>query len=284
MDYTNIKVGTPEFKSLFGGLVDRLNLIDQYEGRYNSLIQYISGIKTFDDFLSGVKFANTDLLHGIVLWEKGISFSLQGENIETLFFVLLREDIESIVAYHEQDIELLYVNKTLNVMKTGLGLGGLIPALTAKAAGNIGSAIVEKFGSKKSIIEKGSIYEIRTKLLDNESHTIKVSCRDMYKNDVNNFFDSIVNFKLSANNKSEVCFVATVCYEDPFATEVVAFRAFRDNIMQNSFLGRLFIRLYYSVSPSLANRLYSKRGLVKLIKNYLLNPIYNVIKHSKNER
>ncbi|HEX2629785.1 MAG TPA: CFI-box-CTERM domain-containing protein, partial [Chitinophagaceae bacterium] len=51
----------------------------------------------------------------------------------------------------------------------------------------------------------------------------------------------------------EGCFVATACYGDYDAPEVVVLRKYRDDVLGKTFLGRMFIRIYYKVSPSLAN-------------------------------
>ena len=48
------------------------------------------------------------------------------------------------------------------------------------------------------------------------------------------------------------CFVATAACGDPFAPEVMALSAFRDDVLLQTRFGRLFVRLYYAVSPSIA--------------------------------
>lgn len=50
------------------------------------------------------------------------------------------------------------------------------------------------------------------------------------------------------------CFIATAAYGDPRHPDVVALRAFRDNHLVKTFVGRTFVRLYWIVGPKLAAR------------------------------
>lgn len=48
------------------------------------------------------------------------------------------------------------------------------------------------------------------------------------------------------------CFVATAVYQSADAPEVMKFRAFRDLVLMDSWYGRVGVRLYYTIGPSLA--------------------------------
>lgn len=48
------------------------------------------------------------------------------------------------------------------------------------------------------------------------------------------------------------CFIATAAFEDAWAPEVIELRLIRDYQLMKTFWGRLFVRLYYLVSPVLA--------------------------------
>jgi len=278
MNYlTSKEIDNQEFISLFGKLIE-MTEIDESWGRKNSYILYISGIPNFDEFMEGVKFSNTNLQHHLLLYEKGIGFMLAGKS-DNILFNILKTDIESIVAYHEQQIEICDVNQALNIMKTGMaGQSGLASVLVTKAAGHIGDAILKKFKPVNSKTIKGSIYEIRTKQINGESYTIKVSCRDENKYDVNKLLDKYLNFGITKNDPKTNCYIATVCYQNPFSSEVIAFKRFRDESLCKSMIGRFIILTYYKFSPKLSRILYKKVTINKIIKIAFLNPIYKVIK------
>ncbi len=52
--------------------------------------------------------------------------------------------------------------------------------------------------------------------------------------------------------KTSGCFVATAAFGTPLAEEINILRQWRDGMLSKSFAGKLFILIYYAVSPSLA--------------------------------
>lgn len=78
-------------------------------------------------------------------------------------------------------------------------------------------------------------------------------------------------------SKSSGCFIATVCYGDYGAPEVVALRHFRDNYLMPSSIGTAFVRFYYTVAPSLANILSQHHLVARVIRCVLLDPLVRTI-------
>lgn len=76
-----------------------------------------------------------------------------------------------------------------------------------------------------------------------------------------------------AYKKTEGCFIATACYGDYDATEVLVLRRYRDNVLQQTKTGRLLVSLYYYISPSLARLIQRKASLKQIILQYILQPI-----------
>lgn len=281
MNYTTMDIKSIEFENLFGKLLEATDTDKSY-GRNHSYIHYIGGIPNFEEFLGGLKFSNTDLKHYIIVYEKGIVFLLMGKN-ESINFNILKKDLESIVSYHNQDIEICDVNQVLNIMKTGFSEGGVAGVLITSATGHIADAVLKRFKTLKSKTIKGSVYELRVNSESGEKYTIRVSCRDDHKFEVNQFWDKHFNFRLSQNDPKNNCFIATVCYGNPLSDEILLFKKYRDTVLNKNYLGRLFIKYYYSISPSLSNKLYNKKNILKLIRKLFLNPIYIMLKRKYNK-
>jgi hypothetical protein len=88
-----------------------------------------------------------------------------------------------------------------------------------------------------------------------------------------------VNERYKKFNKS--CFIATACYGNYDAPEVLKLRHYRDNVLIKTYFGRVAVSIYYHTSPPIA-KFIDKSGFLKLIvRRYLLTPI--VSKISQNQ-
>jgi hypothetical protein len=70
----------------------------------------------------------------------------------------------------------------------------------------------------------------------------------------------IENIKLFAKaddnkSRSKSCYIATAVFGANDARQVRELRAYRDRVLMPSAIGRVFVRAYYAVSPSVAKRL-----------------------------
>lgn len=66
----------------------------------------------------------------------------------------------------------------------------------------------------------------------------------------------------SNNAPQSACYIATMAYEDINAPEVQRFREFRDDVLMKRSWGRVFTRIYYSMSPFLV-RVLGRSRIVK---------------------
>ncbi len=82
----------------------------------------------------------------------------------------------------------------------------------------------------------------------------------------------------SYSTSSSGCYIATAVYGDYEHENVRLFRGFRDKVLLNSILGRIFVRVYYAVSPSLARRLKPENPISILIRRYCLDRFARVLK------
>lgn len=80
--------------------------------------------------------------------------------------------------------------------------------------------------------------------------------------------------------KTEGCFIATACYGDYHAKEVLVLRDYRDRVLCQTKTGRLMVQLYYHLSPALARFIQDKAILKKVVRQHILQPL--VKKWSEN--
>ena len=66
-------------------------------------------------------------------------------------------------------------------------------------------------------------------------------------------------FKVGGRRKKKGCYIATCVYGSYDCPEVWALRRFRDETLENNRAGRLFISLYYAISPTLV-KLFGKNN------------------------
>jgi hypothetical protein len=81
--------------------------------------------------------------------------------------------------------------------------------------------------------------------------------------------------------KNGSCFIATACYGDYDAAEVLILRKYRDEILLKTIIGRTIVWFYYLLSPPIARLIEKSDYLRYIIQKYLLNPIVSMIQHKK---
>lgn len=82
----------------------------------------------------------------------------------------------------------------------------------------------------------------------------------------------------SASSGKSGCYIATACYGNEFAPEVLYLKLFRDNVLAKNYFGRLFIKTYYLISPPIAEKLKNKEKINSFIRNRILSKIVKRIK------
>jgi hypothetical protein len=81
-----------------------------------------------------------------------------------------------------------------------------------------------------------------------------------------------------ANKTSGGCYIATACYGSYDCTQILTFRNFRDEYLSQTITGRIFIKTYYTLSPSIARWLKNNHRTNTFIRKNLLDPIYDFLK------
>ena len=87
------------------------------------------------------------------------------------------------------------------------------------------------------------------------------------------------DYEEKKKKEGEGCFIATAAYGTPYAVELQILRVFRDDhLLKNSF-GRLFVNVYYQVSPAVASFIEKHEIAKSLTKAILIKPILLIIKN-----
>jgi tetratricopeptide (TPR) repeat protein len=84
------------------------------------------------------------------------------------------------------------------------------------------------------------------------------------------------NFHSSAKKDQEGCFIATAAYGDYDNSYVLIFRNYRDDVLKKRYLGRIFISLYYKISPPIAV-LIKRSEILKKITRKILLPLSSIL-------
>lgn len=77
------------------------------------------------------------------------------------------------------------------------------------------------------------------------------------------------NYSSGRRRKNDGCYVATAVYGSYDCPEVWTLRRYRDYHLGNSFFGRMFIRIYYAISPIIVKFFGNTVWFNKLFKKIL---------------
>jgi hypothetical protein len=80
------------------------------------------------------------------------------------------------------------------------------------------------------------------------------------------------------SDKKAGCFIATAVYDSVAAPEVVFLQGFRDEVLLKKFIGRIFVHIYYRISPPIAKIIPRHSILKQFLKVFCIQPAINSIK------
>ena len=73
--------------------------------------------------------------------------------------------------------------------------------------------------------------------------------------------------------RNQGCFIATAVYGSPDAPEVELLREFRDTWLLKYSLGKVFVKIYYFISPRIAKTISTNTKLRNIIKKIIVIPL-----------
>lgn len=131
--------------------------------------------------------------------------------------------------------------------------------------------VVSAYEMKGNIREFKNILIEAKHFLEKTNHLRKEEFVD-YQNMINSGLDQYTEYENSSQitqqetTHKEGCYIATAVYGNYDAKEVKILRKFRDEYLSKRSWGRLFIKTYYKVSPSIANKMKNMKGINNSVK------------------
>lgn len=107
---------------------------------------------------------------------------------------------------------------------------------------------------------------------ENEIYYLKVvekNTKQLFKYNIKSQTNILITDLKSSLPKTEGCYIATSVYGSYECPEVWTLRRYRDSILYKSILGRLFIKIYYKISPLLVKRFGNSKNLKLMVKKIL---------------
>lgn len=240
-----------------------------------SKIYYDEGIVDFDEIFGIKKHYNFGYTFNIFATKNGIGLLFQKfirkDSVDSGYAIIERSKIIGYETFNSTELIVekknALKNKTGYVLKNGMGLIGAIGGAISDNIIDIDTEIVTGYKFSLSYFDN-----------KNERKTITTYCAEEFKNEIILFLNTYFKNELPPEAQKPIdenssCFIATACYRDVFSKEVIFFRWYRDNTLNNYYLGRFFIRLYYKISPLIYTYLLNSPTLSQKIKS-ILDKIY----------
>ena len=79
------------------------------------------------------------------------------------------------------------------------------------------------------------------------------------------------------------CFIATAAYGTPLHEDIDVLRDFRDEYLMTNPIGREFVKIYYTVSPPIADVIRENEGLRTIVREGLVKPLVYILKELQNQ-
>lgn len=79
-------------------------------------------------------------------------------------------------------------------------------------------------------------------------------------------------------NSPSPCFIATAAYGTPLHDDIDVLRDFRDEYLMTNPFGRLFVKIYYTTSPTIAEVIRENAGLRMAVREGFVKPLVYIVK------
>ena len=245
-----------------------------------STIYYKSGIPEIDNLFKEKNYIKHGFTTTIVSYKNGVAIMFSKYFRDALEeFTVAHIKRDKILRFEEvkcQNLEVVKKEPRKNMTKGVLqgGFGGVVGGLAGLGAEKLWSSNTHKIA--------GTIYNLYYLDRTNNEKCIEMYSAQEHEHNSQLFLNTYFKSELSQEAKvpieeSSSCFIATACYKDLFAPELIAFRTYRDNILKKHIIGVLFVKFYYLLSPLIYKQLYKSTNTSRLLR-IILDRIYHRIK------
>ena len=243
----------------------------------HSIVYYESGIPEIDNLFDEKYYFDKYILRLLALNDGIVLHFAKFEGnakVDAAFIDINRLNISDYNEEPATNLVVLKNDQSSRKFKKNLGA----------AFGVVGAIIAEVNDSKrkiKTITVSGSRFNLFFNDKDGNQKTITIYSSDEYKHEIRLFLNTYYKKELSEEAKKPIqsdssCFIATACYKDLYSEEVIFFRWYRDNVLNNSSLGKAFVSTYYKLSPLVYKSISNNDSLSATIKKFL-NKIYGTL-------
>ena len=241
-------------------------------GRLNrSFLNYHFGIPDIDKELIGKKFSDLNSEFKIYIYDDFIAFILYSGKTYHWYYCISKSNIIEIKSHHGQNLN---IRKDPKISGGWLEAVGGMGILGGVVAGTLDALTTGKKGVPENQIILGSLFEIMVRSDASDNEKIFISCTDKHKTKIEEFLKKIQEPK---SEEKKGCYIASVCYKDFNAIEVIGFKKYRDEVLLKNYFGKLFVHFYYAVSPKISKWLNGKDRINTLIRKYVLDKLYRKI-------
>lgn len=88
---------------------------------------------------------------------------------------------------------------------------------------------------------------------------------------------------IDITSRKHACFIATACYGDYAAPEVLVLRQYRDERLLPTRSGSFFVKLYYTISPPIAKILERSVRLRNFTRKYILSIMVQRLQQARKQ-
>lgn len=237
-----------------------------------AVVYYDKGLYEFDKLFSPKGYIKNGYVCDLTSYENGFSIVFakydNAKPVDMGGAIIERSKIINFEELGEAKVEVVKKQAGKHQAKTFLrkatGVGQLISAFTDSSV-SANTEIVNGVKFKLFYLDE----------TDNVSYFTLYSSID-WKDRLQLFLNTYYKKTLSEEAINQVnedsdssCFIATACYRDIYSEEVVFFRWYRDNVLNQNLIGRKFIRFYYFFTPYVYKPLFNNPTLSNRIKFFL---------------